>query len=121
MQKQELRGRAIYRDVLLNREKALQQKTQITFSLTYYLVFKKVRKILEGLHLLVSPDQAHNKVFSEVPIISFKNFRSLKDHLVTAVSPQFGRESRSKPYEGQIVHVKFESQLKIKQNLKKQR
>ena len=38
-------------------------------------------------------------VFSEVPIIGFKNVKSLKDHLVGAVLPQVDREGRSKPCE----------------------
>ena len=58
------------------------------------------RKVLKELHLLLKPDQAHKKVFSEVPIISFKNAKSLKDHLVRAVLPQLNREGRSKPCEG---------------------
>ena len=34
------------------------------------------------------------KVFSEVPIIGFKNVNSLKDHLVRPVLPQLDREGR---------------------------
>ena len=68
--------------------------------MTYYPVFKDVRKILKELHLLLKPDQAHQRVFSEAPIIGFKNTKSLKDHLVRAVLPQLDREGRSKPCEG---------------------
>ena len=68
--------------------------------MTYYPVFKDARKILKELHLLLTPDQAHKRVFSEVPIIGFKNAKSLKDHLVRAVLPQLDREGRSKPCEG---------------------
>ena len=68
--------------------------------MTYFPGFKDVRKILKDLHLLLTPDQAHKKVFSEVPIIGFKNAKSLKDHLVRAVIPQLDREGRSKPCEG---------------------
>ena len=100
VRKQVLKGRAICRDDLLNRERALQEKTQVTFNLTYYPVFKDVRKILKELDLLLTPDQAHERVFSEGPIIEFKNTKSLKDHLVRAVSPQLDREGRSKPCEG---------------------
>ena len=106
VRKQVLRSRAIYRDDLLNRERTLPEKTQITFNLTYYPVFKKVRKTLEELHLLLTTDQAHKKVFSEVPIIGFKNTKSLKDHLVRAVLPQFDREGRSKPCEGAYCSCK---------------
>ena len=100
MQKQVLRGRAICRDDLLNRERTLQEKTRVTFNLTYYPVFKEVRKILKELHLLLTPDQVHEKVFSEVLIIGFKNAKILKDHLVRAVLPQLDREGTSKPCEG---------------------
>ena len=64
MRKQILRVRAICRDDLLNRERTLQEKTQITFNFTYYLVFKNVRKILQELLLSLTRDQAH-KEFSQ--------------------------------------------------------
>ena len=82
-----LRGRAICRDDLLNRERTLQEKTQVAFNLIYYVVFKDVRKFFKELHLLLTPVQGHKKFFSEVPIIGFKNAKSLKDHLVRAVLP----------------------------------
>ena len=104
----------------MKREGTLQGKTETTFSLTYYPVFKNVRKILEEIHLLLKPDQAHKKVFSGTPIIGFKNANSLKDHLVRAVLPQLDREGRSKHVMGQIVHVKYSSQLKRPQSLKRQ-
>ena len=69
--------------------------------MTYYPVFKDVRKIFKELHLLLTPDQAHKKIFSEVLIIGFKNAKSLKDHLVRAALPQLDREGRSKPYDGE--------------------
>ena len=96
MRKQVLRGRAICRDDLLNRERTLQEKTQVTFNLTYHPVLEDVRKVLKELNLLLTPDQAHKRVFSEVPIIGFKNAKSLKDHLVRVVLPQLDREGRSK-------------------------
>ena len=51
VRKQVLRGRAFCRDDRLNRERTFQEKTQVTFNLTYYPVFKDVRKILKELHL----------------------------------------------------------------------
>ena len=53
----------------------------------------------KSLHLLLTQDQAHKKVFSEVPITGFKNAKGLKEHLVRVVLPQFDREGRSKPCE----------------------
>ena len=84
----------------MNRERTLQEKTQVTLNLNYYPVFKDVRKILKELHFLLTPDQAHKRVFSEVSIIGFKNAMSFKDHLVRAFLPQLDREGRSKPCEG---------------------
>ena len=115
-----LRGGAFCRDDVLNRERTLQEKTQVTFNLTYYPVFKDVRKILKKLL-----HQAHKKVFSEVPVIGFKNAKNLKDHLVSAVLPQLDREGRSKPCKGanrscEVCKSVYASQLKILQNLKKQ-
>ena len=76
VQKQVLRGGAICRDDLLNKQRTLQEKAQITFNFTYYPVFKNVRKILEELHLLLMPGKAHKKVFSEVPITGLKKAKS---------------------------------------------
>ena len=98
MWKQVLRGRAICKDDLLNIERTLQKKAQVTFNFTYYLVFKTT-KILKELHYLLTPDQGY-KVFSEVSIIGFKNALSLKCHLVRAILRQLDREGRYKLYEG---------------------
>ena len=68
--------------------------------MTYYLLFKGVRQILKDLHLLLIVGQAHGRVFSDVPIIGFKNAKGLKDHLVRAALPQLDREWISKPCEG---------------------
>ena len=42
----------------------------------------------------------HQKIFSEVPLIGFKNAKSRMDHLVRAVLLPLDKECRSKPYEG---------------------
>ena len=76
----------------MNRERTLQEKTQFTFKLTYYLLFKAVRKLLRDLHVLLTVDQAHQRGFSEVPIMSFKNAKSFKYHLVRAALFQLDRE-----------------------------
>ena len=68
--------------------------------MTYYLLFKGVKKILKDLHLLLPVDQAHVRVFLDGPIISFKYAKNLKDHLVRAALPQLDREWISKPCEG---------------------
>ena len=100
VRKQILRARGFSRDSLLDRENIREEQNKITFNLTYYPVFQNVKKILAELHLLLTPDVAHKAVFTNVPIIGFKNDRSLKDHLVRAVLPKVDAEGRSKPCGG---------------------
>ena len=76
--KQVLRGRAICRDDLLNREKTLQEKTQVTFNLTYYPVFKDVRKILKELQLLLTPDQLIRGFSQKCLLLDLKTPRALR-------------------------------------------
>ena len=45
---------------------------------------------------MLTADDVHKAVFTNVPIIGFKNDRSLKDHLVRAVLPKLDAEGRSK-------------------------
>ena len=54
---------------------------RITFNIKYYLVFKNIRNILEELHILLAPVEQHRKVFIDIPVIGFKNAKSLKDQL----------------------------------------
>ena len=46
---------------------------------------------------MLTPDVAHKDVLTNVPLIGFKNDRSLKDHLVRAVLRKVDAEDRSKP------------------------
>ena len=100
VRKQILRARGFSRDSLLDRENTREEQNKITFNLTYYPVFQNVKKLLAELHLLLTPDVAHKAVFTNVPIIGFKNDRSLKDHLVRAVLPKVDAEGGSKPCGG---------------------
>ena len=64
VRKQILRARGFSRDSLLDRENVREKQNKITFNPTYYPV-------------LLTPDVAHKAVFTNVPIIGFKNDRSL--------------------------------------------
>ena len=37
---------------------------------------------MEKLHILLTPNKEHKKVFPNVPLIGFRNGKSLKDFLV---------------------------------------
>ena len=57
-------------------------------NITYYPVFQNIRNILQELHLLLAPDKEHEKVFPNVPVVGFRNGKSLEDYLIRAVLPK---------------------------------
>ena len=81
-----LRARGESRDSLLERGNTRTSESKLTFNITYYLAFQNVRSILEELQILPASDQEHKKVFPEVPIVGFRNGKSLKDYLVSSVA-----------------------------------
>ena len=88
MRKQVLRARAICR----HEKTKQQQKNKLIV-----LFLKMSEKSLKSCTFYL---QQTKLIFSEVPIIGFKNPKSLKDHLVRAVLSQLDREGRPKPCEG---------------------
>ena len=96
-----LRAWGFLRDSQLDRENSRKEQNKIIFDLTYYPLFQNFKNILAELHLLLTPDDAHKVVFTNLPIIDFKNDRSLKYHLVRAVLHKVNAESRSKPCQGE--------------------
>ena len=81
---------------LLEREEAGTSESKLTFNITYYPGFQNIRNILQDitfyidniLHLLLALDKIHKKVFPNVPVVGFRNGKSLKDYLVRAVLPR---------------------------------
>ena len=47
-------------------------------------MFSKLKNVLSEIHLLLTPDREHGKVFEKVPIIGLRRAKSLKDILVRA-------------------------------------
>ena len=60
--------------------------------ITYFPIFSKLKNILFKIHLLLTPDREHRKVFDNVPIIGFKRGKSLKNILVRAKVPPLKTE-----------------------------
>ena len=52
------------------------------------------------IHLLLTPENEHNKVFRDVPIIGFCRAKSLKDILVRAKVPQIKNKAWYGPCKG---------------------
>ena len=86
--KQILNAREHSRNGLLEKEKQQLSERKLTFSITYYPVFFNVRGIMEELHILLTPNKEHKKVFPDVPVVGFWNCKSLKDYMVRAKLPK---------------------------------
>ena len=67
--------------------KSESDQKKLTFNIIYYPNFQNVRNILQELHILLTPDQGHRKVFQDIPVAGFCNGKSLKDQLVRAKLP----------------------------------
>ena len=97
IRKQTLRTGEHSRKDLLEREKAETSESKLPLNITYYPVFQNIRNILQELHLLLAPDKEHKKVFPNVPVVGFRNGKSLKDYLVRAVLPRTNETGRCEP------------------------
>ena len=95
VKKQVLRAREHSRESLLEKVKSESDRKKLTFNITYYPVFQNVRNILQKLHILLTPDQKHKKVFQDILVAGFRNGKSLKDHLVRAKLPNVEVAGRS--------------------------
>ena len=52
---------------------------------------------MEELHILLTPNRKHKKVFPDVPVVGFWNGKSLEDYLVRAKLPKLGESGRCEP------------------------
>ena len=98
--KEILRARALPRDALLEKVNNQEKQNKITFNVTYHLVFRDVRKILEELHVILASDDGHKKVFPDVPVIGFKIIKNFEARLVKSQLPDLDEVGRSKPCGG---------------------
>ena len=70
---------------------------KLTFNITYNSAFQNVRSIMEVLHILLTPNKEHKKVFPDVPVVGFRNGKSLQDYLVRAKLSKLEESGRCKP------------------------
>ena len=76
--KQILSVREHSRNDLLEREKPQMPQQKLTFNITYYPAFQIARSIMEELHIFLTLNKEHKKVFLNVLDIEFWNGKSLK-------------------------------------------
>ena len=82
-----LEARGIDRNSLLDKPPNGPKESKLTVNITYHPSFSRLREILAKIHLLLTPNQEHRDVFSNIPIIGFRNGRNLKSILVRAKIP----------------------------------
>ena len=63
---------------------------------------KTCKNIFKKLYVILAYDEEAQKVFPNVPIIGFKNSKSLRLNLARAVLPDIDEVGSSKPYGGEI-------------------
>ena len=99
IRKQILRDREHSRNTFLKEKKSTEtSETKRKFNITYYQVFQNIRHILQELHLLLAPDKEHKKVFPDVPVVWFRNGKSLKDYLIRVAVPKTNETGRYEPF-----------------------
>ena len=85
---QTLKARKYRRSDLLNKEKReVNQNNKLFLNITYHPSFSRLKHTLNDIHILLTPDKEHKKVFENVPIVGFRKGKSIKDFLVRAKVP----------------------------------
>ena len=85
------------RNDLLEKEKQQMPEKRLTFNITYYPAFQNVRSIREELHILLTPNEERKKVFPDVPVVKFRNGKSLENYLVKAKLSKLEESRRCEP------------------------
>ena len=98
VRQQILNARKLKKAEILNKPKDKIKEKRLVLNVTYHPAFSKFKKVMSNIHILLTPDQEHNRVFKEVPIIGFRRAKSLKDLLVRAkVPPLYKKEGSCGP------------------------
>ena len=58
-----LKARKFLKSEVLNKQKHVGNKNRFVFNITYHPLFSKLKNILSVIHLLLTPDKEHGKVF----------------------------------------------------------
>ena len=82
---------------MLEKERNHQEENKLTFDITCYPAFQNSKTILEKLQILLVPYKKHQRLFRNVPVVGFRNGKSLKRHLVRASLPIFNNTLASEP------------------------
>ena len=84
-----LKARGESRVSLLERGNTKTSESKIAFNITYCPAFQNVRCMhIVRTSYFAPPDKEHKIVFTEFPMVRFRNSKSIKDYLVRAALPK---------------------------------
>ena len=100
VRKEILTARTFSRDTLLDKIKEVRNNDRLVLTLTYHPSIKNFQNVLNEVHILLTPNKEHCKVFGDKPpMIDWRKLKSLKDHLVSAkVKYEPSSDNKSAPY-----------------------
>ena len=76
MGKQILKARNFSRAELLNNQRKKENEDKLVLNITYRLSLAQLKVIMARIHLLLTSDNEHNKVFRDAAIIGFRRAKS---------------------------------------------
>ena len=72
----------------MNNTQRDKKKSLLTLNITYHPAYARLRETLTRIQILLAPNEEHRKVFPNIPVVGFRNGKSLRDILVRAKLPQ---------------------------------
>ena len=85
VRKQILKAKDFSRKTLLDKVKEVRNSDKLVLNLIYHPSIKSFRNVRKEVHILLTPNKEHRKVFGDKPpLIGWGKPKSLKDHLVSA-------------------------------------
>ena len=67
---------------VLNKRKSVGNNNRFVFNIMDHPLLLKLKNVLSEIHLLLTPDREHGKVFERIPIVGFRRAKRLKGILV---------------------------------------
>ena len=107
VRKQILKVRKFSGTEILNNQIKEENEKQLVLKITYHPSLTQLKNIKSRIHLLLTLDNEHNKVFRDVSIIGFRRAKILKDVLVRAKSPHEIRRENLNCRSKNVVYLIF--------------
>ena len=89
------KARKISRSEVSSKRKGVGNNNRFVFNITYHPVLSKLKNLLSEIHLLLTPNREHWKVFEGIPLAGFRRAKSLKYILVRAKVEPLEKEKGS--------------------------